>query len=206
MVNKKLIFGLGTGRCGTHSLADLLNAQKNFEVTHELGDNPVLNWDFNDECLEFYLDKITNRECDYVGDVAFYLLPYVESIIDKFPDAKFVCLKRDKQETAFSYEKKTSGRNHWQSHDAQLYRLCPWDKCYPKYDLKIKKIEAINLYYDDYYSSVDSLLKKYPLNVCLYSMDSLNHEEKVRSILEFVGLQEKDALIKSRVNIKARNN
>ena len=85
-MNKKLVFGLGTGRCGTHSLADLFNSQKNFEVTHELGDNPVLNWAFNDECLEFYLNKITNRQSNHVGDVAFYLLPYVEAIINQFPE------------------------------------------------------------------------------------------------------------------------
>jgi len=205
-MNKKLVFGLGTGRCGTHSLADLFNSQKNFEVTHELGDNPVLNWAFNDECLEFYLNKITNRQSNHVGDVAFYLLPYVEAIINQFPEAKFLCLKRDRKETVFSYDKKTTGRNHWQSHDGKLYRFCPWDKCYPKYTSEKNKTESIGLYYDDYYSLVDCLIEKHPSNISLYSMDSLNDQQKVKSILEFIGVQEKDAIIKSSINIKARNN
>ena len=205
MNSKKLIFGLGSGRCGTHSLADLLNSQKDSQITHEMGDQPVLTWEFDEKTLDYYLNKITSRNSFFAGDVAFYLLPYVETIIKKYPESRFVCLMRDKEETVCSYEKKTIGRNHWQTHRGEFYQLCPWDKCYPKYECKNKRT-ALELYYDDYYSFVDSLVKKYPSNVSLFPMDSLNDEKEVKSILKFIDVPEKDAIIKPSSNIKARNN
>ena len=42
--NKKIIFGLGTGRCGTMSLSKLLSHQKNSIISHELGGLPWLSW------------------------------------------------------------------------------------------------------------------------------------------------------------------
>jgi len=43
MAEPPLIIGLGTGRCGTHSLVDVLNAQDGAAVVHE--DKPILHWD-----------------------------------------------------------------------------------------------------------------------------------------------------------------
>jgi len=205
-MNKKLIFGLGSGRCGTHSLSKLLNEQSNFEVSHELGDNPVLTWDCNSECIDFYLSKILSRSPDFVGDVAFYLINYVDHILDKYPDSKFICLKRNKFNTVTSYESKTLGRNHWQSHSGDYYRLCPWDRCYPKYNEDIKKEEAIALYYDDYYSLIEELINKHPENVSLFNMEDLNNYEKVKSMLGFIGVKESDMNIKINIKEQARNN
>lgn len=205
-MNKKLIFGLGSGRCGTHSLSELLNKQKNFEISHELGDNPVLTWDFNKECIDFYLDKITSRGSDSVGDVAFYLINYVDYILSIYPDSKFLCLKRNKANTVSSYKTKTAGRNHWQSHKGEFYRLCPWDRCYPKYKEDIKKEEAISLYYDDYYSLIEELIKKHPKNISLFNMEDLNDYKKVKSMLYFVGVEENNMNIKTNINEQARNN
>ena len=42
---KTLVFGIGTGRCGTTSLAKLLNSQENAFVGHEL--SPILPWEQN---------------------------------------------------------------------------------------------------------------------------------------------------------------
>ena len=205
-MNKKLVFGLGSGRCGTHSLSKLLNKQTDFDVSHELGDNPVLTWDFNNECLDFYLSKILSRSSTFVGDVAFYLINYVDYILDKYPDSKFICLKRDKFNTVTSYDKKTFGRNHWQSHSGNYYRLCPWDRCYPKYTQEIKKEEAIALYYDNYYSLIEELINKYPKNVSLFNMEDLNDYEKVKSMLDFIGVEESNMNIKTNINEQARNN
>jgi len=42
---RKLIIGLGTGRCGTMSLSKLLSMQENTIVSHETG--TPLPWDFD---------------------------------------------------------------------------------------------------------------------------------------------------------------
>ena len=205
-MNKKLIFGLGSGRCGTHSLSELLNKQKNFYISHELGDKPVLTWRFDKECIDFYLDEIISRNYDFVGDVAFYLINYIDYIIDKYPDSKFICLKRDKLNTVASYDKKTFGRNHWQSHSGDRYSLCPWDRCYPKYNKDINKEEAIALYYDDYYNIVRSLIDKYPNNLSMFDMEDLNNKDGIFSILSFVGIPPMEMVMDSSIKVTARNN
>lgn len=136
---KKLILGLGTGRCGTHSLKSLLNLQESFNVTHEMGDVPFMPWDFNKSAVDLYISKILSYEGQNCGDVAFWILPYVEYIISKYPHSKFICLKRNKKETIASFSKKTKKRNHWQHHIDDRYNKCPWDKCFPKYSCESKK-------------------------------------------------------------------
>ena len=96
-MNKKLIFGLGTGRCGTVSLSELLNIQAGFAVTHE--SEPLLPWEFDKKAIEKKLEQLLQYEGAVVGDVAFYYLPYVEYILSGYANAKFICLKRDKAET-----------------------------------------------------------------------------------------------------------
>ena len=40
--NRRLVLGIGTGRCGSHALAELLNHQPDANVTHE--QPPLLDW------------------------------------------------------------------------------------------------------------------------------------------------------------------
>lgn len=133
-----IVIGLGTGRCGTMSLADLLNGQRQSVCFHEL--NPgCMSWsesygtvfsmlrDFKDilehgphDRLAVDLTGDNNRPAleklrslaaiDTIGDVGFYYLPYVERILTDFPEIKFPCLKRDKAATVQSYVKKMEGR------------------------------------------------------------------------------------------------
>ena len=128
-----MIFGLGSGRCGTASLARLLNVQPRTVCFHEV--NPAcMAWTGSDSTLLSLLndfqeilrggrraisidltspgrDKPLKRlleldAVDAVGDVASYYLPYVEKILSQVPEARFPCLYRDRQETVDSFVKK----------------------------------------------------------------------------------------------------
>jgi len=201
----KLIFGIGTGRCGTHSLSELLNKQEGLDVTHELGDIPFLPWYFDVDKLNKYLEIIKKRKKQYCGDVAFYLLPYVEYIIKRYPESKFIALKREKEKTLKSFIKKTEGRNHWQRHNGSFFVQDAWDKCFPKYYCSGKE-KALDLYYDEYYNTVESLIKKYPKNISLYNLEELNNESGVSSVLNFIGIKKQNQKIKTNIKIKARKN
>lgn len=203
MPEKKLIFGLGTGRCGTHSLRDLLNGQFDSFITHESGDIPLLPWAVDEQKIKQLLSVINKRKYMYVGDVSFYMLPYCEYILKVYPDSKFICLKRGKVDTIKSYCEKTQGRNHWQTHCGTKYKNCEWDKCYPKYSCNSKE-EAIGLYYDDYYSTVESLADRYPNSIKILNMQELNTTSGVRSILGFVGIPEEKMVVTTNVRVKAR--
>lgn len=194
MKQKKLIFGIGTGRCGTVSLCELLNNQKDSNFTHE--ERPLLPWNGSNRNLDDKIKEILSRKENYVGDIAFYYLPYIEYILKKHPQTKIICLKRDKQEVVKSYLKKTKGRNHWADHKGFIWRHCEWDKCYPTYNNFIKR-NAIKKYWDQYYKKVERLTSKYPGSIMIMDMYyALNTEAGILEMLDFIGIEERHSIIK----------
>ncbi|MDX1641754.1 MAG: sulfotransferase [Balneolaceae bacterium] len=199
---KKIVFGIGTGRCGTVSLCKLLNTQKNANITHE--DKEELPWEFSKEIIDRKLNNIRGRNGKYVGDIAFYYLPYVEYIIEKIPSVKFICLERKKEEVVKSYMKKTWGRNHWVNHKGIRWRKDPkWDKCYPKYDVLFKK-SALRKYWDDYHQKSLQLEQLYPKNFKLMNMRfALNTREGVLELLKFIQITDNDIIVEKRIKANA---
>jgi len=92
-LNKKLIIGIGTGRCGTVSLCELLNQQKFSNFSHER--KPLLEWKGTTDKLNSKIANILSRKGKYVGDIAFYYLPYVDYILNEYPGTKVICLKKE---------------------------------------------------------------------------------------------------------------
>lgn len=139
MVN--VVVGLGSGRCGTHSLQKLLNRQLGFYMVHEMNSRLVIHEkslsmviasisslvnfseskDVSDliaDCTEpkvirFISDVETAEEVKFVGDCGHYYLPYVSELVAKYPNIKMVCLKRDKQQTVESWIRKTKVIKKW---------------------------------------------------------------------------------------------
>lgn len=182
---KNIIIGLGTGRCGTVSLTRLLNLQNSCVASHESVARSSQNgetWGKNFTELVNYID---NKSEKFVCEVSFYNLPYVEQLINRYDNVKFVIMKRDRQETIDSYMKKTSGRNHWQTHDGTHYRKCEWDSTYPKFE-GVDKTDSIGMYWDYYYnmcSDIDQSLC-YTINT-----NDLNDEAKCLDMLSFCGFE-----------------
>lgn len=184
-MNKQLIIGLGTGRCGTVSFCDLLKLQ-NIDATHE---HKLLPWEFNKDCIDVLLSSIINRNKDIVSDIAFYYLPYVPYILSKYPNTKFVCLKRDKKQTVNSYMVKTYNRNHWSlSHNNRIDHI--WGITYPKYDQPNKRL-AIIQYWTEYYNTAEHYSKMYEDNFKIFNMvDVLNNEQYQSDMFTFIGINE----------------
>jgi hypothetical protein len=128
-----IVFGLGSGRCGTNSLQALLNAQPNSVCFHELNPSSMawegaeltvlsLLRDFSAAIAghERYVtvDRKVNGptlpierylnldEITVVGDVASYYLPYVRKILETKKDVRFPCLKRERGATVESFRRK----------------------------------------------------------------------------------------------------
>ena len=192
-MNKQLIIGLGTGRCGTVSLCNLLKLQ-NVAATHE---HKLLSWVFDKNDINKLLSSIINRNRNMVSDIAFYYLPYVSHILFKYPDTKFICLKRDMQQTVNSYMTKTGDRNHWSlSHNGKVDHK--WDKTYPKYHIHHKRT-AIKQYWTEYYNTAKLYSETYKNNFKIFNMvDILNNEQHQLNMFEFIGIQD----FKVSLNIK----
>lgn len=199
-MEKTFILGLGTGRCGTVSLASLLSAQDDSDISHEL--SPNLDWAFNLQQITKRFELITNRDSQFVGDISFYNLNYVDHISRKCQalniPLKILHIYRDKAEVVQSYMIKTLGRNHWYLHDNTNWkRDATWDSCYPKYDIP-SKVKAIARYYDDYIARCDAYVKKY--NIYSLDVQELNSEMGVGKLLEFCCFTNKKVITHVRKN------
>lgn len=186
-MKKSIIIGLGTGRCGTVSLANLLNSQRDTSVTHE-NDRHTMPWIVNEVLFESAFEKMCQRPGTHIGDVAFFWLPYASKLLEVSNNTvKFVILQRDKQQTCESYDKKTAGRNHWQVHDGTTYRHDNiWDQCYPKVDSSLSRVQAIESYYDQYYNLCSHLPEE---NTFRIETHQLNDESTCLNMLQFCGFE-----------------
>ncbi len=130
-----IVFGLGTGRSGSTTLAHLLNLQEGAVVTHERNPRRI-HWSGSEQRvledlreLEGVLagrrSLLVRRRRDnlrairnlyrrgprrLVGDVAFYYLPYVELLLGHAPEVRFVCIRRDEEATVRSFLRFSSAR------------------------------------------------------------------------------------------------
>ncbi len=191
-MNKQLIISIGTGRCGSVSLSKFLSAQEYVSVLHEgrLDSHKIrklIKWGNDEdnlfEWLEFLLSLDENK---FVGDTGMYYLPYIEQIIDKYPQVKIIVMERDKGEVVKSYIKKTIGRNHWFDHDGKEWdKDDKWDPCYPKYDI-INKEKALEKYWEDYKNQTNNLILKFPDKIKKWTIQSLNTLNGKNEILNFL--------------------
>mmetsp|Transcript_32551 Transcript_32551/g.45161 ORF Transcript_32551/g.45161 Transcript_32551/m.45161 type:complete len:229 (-) Transcript_32551:492-1178(-) len=116
-VKKRVVIGVGTGRCGTKSFQKLLNKQPGTSITHETG----AEWCYPDctGCSDLYwndaghepsheerralagkrLQELQRRKAELVGDIAAWNLPYVEHFLELDPEVKILVLKRTREHT-----------------------------------------------------------------------------------------------------------
>lgn len=160
-LSPKILIGIGTGRCGTQSLANFLNAQRGAFVLHEAfitcENTPWVdftNKTFINLKAEEFLEKLKRKAhgslnvdaITLLGDVAFWHLPYIEGYLQD-PNVIVIGLIRNREETILSFDR-------WFNRDigGSLFRHFPWtdndtlrqvnnmknypeyDICYPSYD------------------------------------------------------------------------
>ena len=134
-MDRLIVIGLGTGRSGTGSLAQLLSAQRDSICFHEMNPSctrfsgtprPILNGieeferilDHGDpsmltvdlrrrEGAETYGRLCRMTTVRLIGDVASYYLPYVRVIADRHPGVRFLCMRRDIGQTVQSWMERT---------------------------------------------------------------------------------------------------
>ncbi len=235
-----LVIGLGSGRSGTASLASLIDRQPGGLCFHEMnpscsvfsgnpqtavntvselrrildgGDRARLSIDYSRPMSVQTYDRLQGMErVDLLGDIAYYYLNYVDDILQAVPSVRFVCIKRDREQTVASWLNKTSIRrwrslwladrlkslitrtpfyreyNHWQEHDGSTFKPDPvWDSCFPKIEAASKE-EAIRMYWDQYYRQAEELAARLPQSFRIFDISDLSDEQGQLDILRFIGL------------------
>ena len=184
-----LIFGLGTGRSGSTSLSFLLSLQEKTFSSHEYP--PLVDWKNDRKNVLFHLSRslILLNTFNFVADVSHWWLPYVEFIIEKFPNSIFVCIQREKKETVSSFLRiKGNGKkgtlNHWTPHDGKYWRHNNWDETYPKFQTHSLQ-DALESYWDEYYSLSQNLERKFPNHFRIFNIKNLSSDKGQLEILRF---------------------
>ena len=186
-----LLLGLGTGRSGSTTLTKLWAEQEDCYCSHE--HPPRLSWKSNSSRLSFHQQRfdLLKSNFKFVGDVSHWWLPYIDSLMENHKNARVVVLKRDRKATVDSFLKIKGGTgkgaiNHWIDHDGKFWARNIWDECYPSYKTSDMK-EAVEHYWDDYYTTVDSLMQRFPDSVRIFSTEQLSDADTQAELLSFCG-------------------
>lgn len=187
----KMIFGLGTGRCGTVSLTELLNKQEDVCSTHE---GQFLPWEH--DLVAFYqglLKEIFMAEKSVVAPVAFYWVKYLGDIFRDVRDPKIICLKRRREEVVKSFAGMYQGKNYWSDPNGDKFTgrnpgTASLGEMWPKHNLP--KEEAIGAYWDEYHKIIDDWVIQFPERFIIadtYLM--FNDADYQKAALKFVGIE-----------------
>jgi len=198
--NSTVVFGMGTGRCGTASLAKLLNNQADAQVTHELW--PILPWKAKPTTLVERIRLLQARPAGIVGDVASSYLPHLESCLesglesnsDVYKNVRVIGLERPRDEVVESFSRWLDEIHplpidHWSEQPAEgFYRDILWSRSFPKYSHNDRK-KSIAAYWDEYHQRLSALVSKHPKQVRVFNYEeALNQEVPQRELLEFAGV------------------
>ena len=173
LAKRKLIFGLGSGRCGTTSLTFLFDRQFSTTAMHEYFVRANYNLPFehpDEDKVKQYLLEWLQYNTPVLVDVGFYWLNYVHVVMSFTDNASFVCLKRKKQRTVDSFLKNKSEALFFQE----------------------KNEEELEAYYDWYYEKAENFEGLYPKNFKVFDIDCLNSVKGQSDMLAFCGYERKD--------------
>lgn len=168
-----MIIGLGCGRCGTTSLAEILR------LPHE---GTLLPWDFQERRYRVAL----NRALQAGGDVGYSWLNYVERTLEWHPDTRFLCLRRDREATLRSWQNHMKGREFfgWTGFDPDAAESKTYETMPTFGGVSVE--EGAPLYYDLYYQRSQELQKQYPKRFRIFDAHTvLNTRKGQREMLRF---------------------
>jgi len=201
----RFVFGLGSGRSGSTSLARLLGMQKGTYASHE--HRPAIGWysdpyggcDHNLQRM-----KLLARAYEVVADVSHWWLNQVDNILEQFPSSRFVILIRDKAETVESFVKIKGGDrpgalNHWIDHDGRYWQKTNWDFTYPNFQ-EVSLCKSVERYWDLYYNVARATVDKHPIQARLFEMEQLSTVNGQQEILSFCGFDSPVLLPDARLN------
>ena len=194
-MEKQLVIGAGTGRCGTTTLAKLLDLQPGGVVTHERLASKF-HWNKPAEAQRKILQ--TFRSCDrgLVGDVALQHGCCMPFWCDQ--GAKLIVMKRDIPGYLASWKRKAGNRNNWQPPgEGGTPRKARWYHCFPKFSGHANRKEALIAYWNFYYNElVPPVAEAYPDQVLVCYVDVFNTVRGQRQLLDFCGVPREEQVIK----------
>ncbi|NIS17408.1 MAG: hypothetical protein GWN14_27985 [candidate division Zixibacteria bacterium] len=181
-MEKTIIIGYGTGRCGTKSLATFLSMQPQpaCHVTHE---GLPMSWYPAVANMRDTMTMLESYPGHFVGDVGFYWINHLDYLFEKYPEAKVINIYRDDDETINSFcsrvrLKKLNGKNYnrggWYDY--------PFDS-----DSDTDQDIVRTIYRYRYLEKIVAM--KYPGKIFCLRLDLFNNMAHMARLLEWIGFE-----------------
>ncbi|MBI1246209.1 hypothetical protein GC197_00005 [bacterium] len=196
-----LVLGIGTGRCGSTTLAAIFSELDDCISTHE--NPPAIFWEPRKEQVEFHFRRIEMLRSRYqvVFDGSHWWLNVLDQVFQHYPTAKAVGLYRSTDSCVKSFmrikRKGPNSINHWMEPGCPLWVANPWDPMYPSYPIPSEdevgpnrtwKEEMIRRYVDQYNTALRAWHERAPDRVFLLAMDELNDRDKLSELSAWLGI------------------
>jgi hypothetical protein len=192
----RVVLGLGSGRCGSTSLAEILRRVPRAIATHEIA--PYVNWDPLPCQIDFHLRRfaLLRRFFPLVGDCAHWWLRAVEQVFAAIPDSLAFGLVRDEADCVRSWMAVSPPDvNHWVAPHNHIWPADKWDPLYPHYELPPDarrdpahaKAQLIHRYVREYNERLTALADRYAGRILLLRTEQLDRAETRHEIGRFLG-------------------
>tara|TARA_A100001234_G_C12630422_1_gene387966 strand:- start:757 stop:1578 length:822 start_codon:yes stop_codon:yes gene_type:complete len=221
-MNKKIIFILGSGRCGTYSFFKALEKFKNIEAHHEFFFEPTLKI-----ATLYQMKKITKNKVKSFLEKNHYFsiknskkkiwivscnaLPWISDVlIDMFPEAKFIHLVRNGKKVVSSFYNKFNNEMYRSENVKKLYNhiknqkknLLSSEKKYWR-PLPIHNKNDFNQFISKgqfyrickYWEQINYKIEtslKKTQNKLFFKLEDLENGKKLQEIAKFVCIKKKD--------------
>lgn len=163
-----MILGLGSGRCGTLSLAKVLG------LSHEAMNLP---WEVD----EYRFEKAWRRIVGTRGDVSMGWLRYLDLVWSKDPSVRVLCLRRDRAETAASWAQQLESRDRFAIPclytDAAGQIVAP--SIFPDYG-DLPKAQAAATFWDTYYEQAETWQRLRPDRFRIFESPKVLNDPKAQ--------------------------
>jgi hypothetical protein len=209
----QVLFGVGSGRCGSTSLTALLSTVEDACCTHE--NPPLIFWHPVEEQVAFHMRRLKYL-AEYfplVADVSHWWLNVLDVGFRHFPEAKVIGMYREVKSCTESFMRiKRYGRqswNHWAPFGNSIWASHSWDPTYPTFSLtensekdpdRVKR-EAICRYIRLYNDRLIHLSVRFNRNIMLVPTEQMNDASMQRRIFDFANV----VGCISKINLNVRN-
>jgi hypothetical protein len=192
----RVVLGLGAGRCGSTSLAGILQRVPRAIATHEIA--PFVHWDPLPCQIAFHLRRfeLLRQFFPLVADCAHWWLRAVEPVFATIPDSLAIGLVRDEADCVRSWMAVSPPDvNHWVPPYNHIWPADKWDALYPHYepprdarrDPAHAKAQLIRRYVREYNECLTALADRYSGRILLLRTQQLDRAETRREIGRFLG-------------------
>lgn len=181
-----IVFGLGSGGCGLADLSRLLASVPGSAVTKERLIQ-YTGW-----CGGLWVELGLLAQCradlqagaQLAGDVGYYHLPYCWELARRCPDARFICLERDREAVAEYLVGGMANSHPMLDHSGHPWRFNPAQHTWPCYGMG-DRLEAARLHWDVCHRMARQLRNEIPGRFEVFPTSALDTPEGREQLVKF---------------------